>query len=246
MTNLGNFLSIEQLKECRRRAPRLPIMLEMDLYLGIDFAYSGDRTIATFLNKDRQIEDWVILKNNNEVRTFKDQCKLLYNYCKERNLLSRLAAIGGDSTGLGIGAIEYMVDVFQCEILPYNFTQRKKHEWYTEMRDLMMTSNERDRIYYNPDHEYAPMFEKEMTEMEIIPTKSGFLSFQAPQRHGFYDDFPASLAIANNMRALNLNLYADNPGPRTIEEISYTAEENAINLRRTLLGENCGFTRQTQ
>lgn len=236
MVNLGNFLSMDQLERCRRRTARLPAMREKDLYLGVDFATKGDRSVAAFVNKDRQIEDWVILKDANEIKSLTSQLRILYDYCDEKGIFERLAGIGGDSTGMGIGAIEIMEGIFGCEIVPYNFSQRKKHEWYTDLKDLMMTLNKEDRLHYDPLHEHAPIFEKEMTELEVTASKNGILSFSAPEKHGCYDDFVAATAIANSMRARNLSLYSNRVKPRTDREVSISLAKRAKNMRDRIFG----------
>ena len=207
IVSFGNFLTEEQLAKCERRTPRLPITEYRDLYLGVDFAFKGDRTVAAFINRDRQIEDWVVLKDANEIRTLKEQCEELYYYCEEKGILRRIAGIGGDATGMGQGAVEFLEDYFDCEIVPYVFTFRSKHEWYLNMRDLMMTNNNDDRIWYDPAHPHANKFKKEMIELDVTILKNGYLSFSAPNKQDHYDDFVAATAIANSMRANELYMY---------------------------------------
>ncbi len=209
ITNFGNFLTEKELLRCHddtigvyAQGVVLP-----KIYLGIDFASIGDRTIATFLNANRQIEDWLIVKDSNQHMTLRAQCEIIRDYCDEMGYTQRLAAIGGDATGLGLGAIEFLKIEFGSQVVPYTFSSKKKHEWYISMRDLMMTKNDDDRIKYNPDHQWAHLFETEMIELEVNVMKNGYLGFQAPQKPNKYDDFPASLAIANDMRSRELQMY---------------------------------------
>ena len=236
IVSFGNFVTQEHLNNCKRKSPRLP-SISRDLYLGIDFAFSGDRTIATLLNKDRQIEDWVILKDANEQKTLKAQCQELYNYCEEKSIMDRLAAIGGDSTGMGLGAVEFLEQEFSCEIMNYTFSQRKKHEWYIGLRDLVTTTNESDRLYYDPSHKHAMLFEREMKELEVTVSKNGYLTFQAPKKQGHYDDMVASLAISVDMMAREINMYSgNNRKPKNTTKANITAKRLAKKLRDKFLG----------
>ncbi len=208
ITSFGNFLTEKEMMLCHDDT-----IISGDkekktrLYLAVDFASVGDRTIATFLNADRKIEDWLVVKDSNQHMTLREQCEIVRDYSDDNGYTERLNAIGGDSTGLGIGAIEFLSTEFGCQIVNYSFSAKKKHDWYINMRDLMMTKNDKDRIWYNPSHRHAGMFEQEMLEMEVEVLKNGYLGFHAPNKPNKYDDFPASLAMANDMRLRELQMY---------------------------------------
>lgn len=209
--NYSNFLTEETLLRCSKSI-NIPDsggldVVKRDLYLSIDFGHSGDKTVATFLNNKREIEDWFIAKDENEIMTLQEQCERIRDHSDELGFTQRLLAIGGDSTGLGIGAIELLEAEFGTDIVSCTFTSKWKHENYLQMRDLFMTQNDNDRIWFDGTHPESRRFIKEMTEMEISPLKNGYLSFHAPSRAGYYDDMVASLAIAVFLLVNEYNMY---------------------------------------
>lgn len=251
--NFSNFLDEETIMRCQRDIPLMSLRSnpERDLYLSLDFGHSGDKTVATFLNIRREIEGWFVAKEENEIMTLQDQCIRVRDYADEMGYTQRLLAIGGDSTGLGIGAVEFLEIEFETAIVPCNFNYKWKHENYLQMRDLFMTDRDEDRIWFDPASPNAGKFIKEMTEMEITPLKNGYLSFHAPNRSGYYDDFCASLAIAVYLLVNEYNMYNSLTSAkkrlrsgRSEEAVSRSARERANDLRANFMsrGTNVGTT----
>lgn len=195
----GNYVTKEQLANCHSSEIRWERGSGKTLYMAVDFAKSYDRTIATIINKNREIVDWIILKEADEQMKIRWQCEELRNYCDMKGYTQHLAMIAGDATGLGSGAIEFMEMEFSfSEIVPYSFSERGKHDWFVKGREMITTKFDPDRIKYNPAHPHAAIFEKEMTELEVLPATGSkkYIGFSAPNMPGCYDDFVCSFAMA--------------------------------------------------
>lgn len=216
---------------------------ERDLYLATDWAYSGDRTIAFFLNKHRVVEDIFIAKDTNQTLTVREQCEKIRDYSDEMGYTERLMAIGGDNTGLGLGAIEFLEIEFGVEVLKVTFTSPWKHENYLICRDLLTTDKDNDRIWFPRDLNNIGILKKELCDLEIHPMNNGYLSFHAPEKEGFFDDIVSALVIAVYMLVNEFNMYNNLGGVKKRfrneqEEVDYKREliTHAENLREKFIG----------
>jgi phage terminase large subunit-like protein len=101
------------------------------LYMGLDFATMHDRTVATIMDENRQIIDWIVVKEANQQMKAREQGELLREVCDERGYTPALVAIGYDATGVGAGGIaEILEEEFNADVTPYSFSGRAKHDWY--------------------------------------------------------------------------------------------------------------------
>lgn len=205
ITNFQQFMTEAQILRCgidmeKKMALYKTYEKMPKLYLAVDFGHSYDQTVATFLNDERVIENWFIPRKEGEVMTLRGQCELIREFSDEMGYTQRLASIGGDSTGLGIGAVEFLSIEFGCDIINFNFNAKSKHLWYLDLRDVLTSSYEEDLIKYDRNHPYAEMFIKQCINMEVTQLKNGFLAFHAKSGQGNFDDMLDSLVIGNNMR----------------------------------------------
>ena len=210
ITEFGNYVTDQQLALCRDSSIRWYRSNPEPLYVGIDFAKAKDRTVATFVNQRREIVDWFVMKESNEELRIRYQCELLRDYCDSKRYTPHIQCIAADSTGLGIGAMEFLEQEFGfSELLPYSFTDKKKHEWYSKAREQITTRYEQDRIKYNPKHKHAEQFEKELLELEVEAqeSKKQYLQFHAPNRQNCFDDFVASFVIAIDARSKQAGMF---------------------------------------
>lgn len=209
ITKIGNYVTPEQLEACYAEV-KWKKSEPTPLYMGIDFARVGDRTVATIMTANREIIDWVVLKEADEDARLRQQCEDLRDYCDLKKYTPHICAIGADATGLGIGAVEFLQTEFgYSEIEKYTFSDKTKHEWYSKGREMIATRYTEDRIKYDPNHKYAKIFEKEMTELEVdaLEKKKQYMSFRAPSGQGHYDDFVASYVIVNDLRLRDRGMY---------------------------------------
>jgi len=209
--------------------------IEGDIYMGIDFATSGDRTVATFISDKRVIFDWYIVKDANEQATLQDQAERLMAYCDSKGYLERIKAIGGDNTGLGIGGIEIFEAIFEKTIIPFTFTAKWKHNSYSLFRNLILSAYDENRIKINNMHPLYDMFKDEVSAMEVSVNKLGLYSIQAPQKQGQYDDMCAS-SVLSIMTLLSAQDAYD--GSRYIDTKKTESRYKRIIMKRLLRGKS--------
>ena len=179
------------------------------LYMGLDFATMHDRTVATLMDENRQIVDWIVVKEANQQMKAREQGELLREVCDERGYTPAIVAIGYDATGVGAGGIaEILEEEFNSDVTPYSFSGRAKHDWYMAAIEMMATSYAEDRLRFDPAHPYAKIFEEEWTSLERkeLPTQK-YSSWNAPDREGCFDDFVASCAITCSLFVGELGSY---------------------------------------
>ena len=172
-----------------------------DLYMGMDFATMHDRTVATIMDENRQIIDWIVVKEANQQMKAREQGELLRQVCDDRGYTPAIVAIGYDATGVGAGGIaEILEEEFSAEVTPYSFSGRAKHDWYVAAIEMMATNYKEDRLSFDPNHPYAKIFEEEWTGLERkeLPTQK-YSSWNAPDKEGCFDDFCASCSIVVNL-----------------------------------------------
>lgn len=207
MTEYGNAVTEAQIVRCRDKT------IEWDgkseLYMGLDFAVVYDRTVATIMDDKKRVIDWIIVKDAREMKKAREQCEFLREVCDERGYTPKIYAIGFDATGVGSGGVsEFLEMEFQADLVPYMFSDKSKHEWYIKAIESIATEYEEDRMKYDPQHRYAKLFEKEWTTLERKHLeKKKYLSFNAPNREGHFDDFCASYAICHDLRSRALSEY---------------------------------------
>lgn len=199
----GNVVTMEQLEKCHTYEPLWNEKKPDKLYLGLDFATWHDRTIATIMNERKEVVDWIIVKDNNERVEAREQCERMRDICDERGYTEHLIGIGFDATGVGSGGInEFLEDEFLCELIPYDFKIKSKHEWYSAAIESIATGYEEDRVKFSPVHPCAEQFQREWVELEQTEMETQkYKKFGAPRKRGCYDDFVASFAIVNDLIA---------------------------------------------
>jgi hypothetical protein len=127
------------------------------------------------------------------------------------------------------------------EVVPYTFTMQQKHTMYTEMQSRILTKNPAEKLKIPSDLPNIAILRKELTELQIKPTKNGaYLLFAAPDGRGKFDDFAAVLAVycdmvgrsagfARNQRSLSERF----PGEKKEEELPALIETREMKTRHT-------------
>jgi len=179
------------------------------LYMGVDFATLHDRSIATIMDEDRFIIDWLIIKDNNEIKNIRDQCDLLQELCDERGYTAQIIGIGYDATGVGSGGVnEFLEGTFASDLRPFTFSLKSKHEWYALAVESIKSKNIADRIKFDPEHEHAELFQQEWTEIEATwDENQKYKKWHAPNEKNKYDDMIASHVIVNNMVSADTQIF---------------------------------------
>lgn len=195
--HLGSYLSEDQIDACTKEMPRFdPDLGIVELVAFIDLGYSGDRSIATVMDMNGNILDWIMLKEANQTTALRDQLEKFFDVCDSRGYTAEFQAIGIDKTGLGIGAHEMLEEMSPCGTFPITFSHQKKFEMFTKLRNHVITEWEDDRIHFPEGHQYLDMVIEELTEIEQTPSEFGLLKFHAPENTGIkkFDDFCDSIA----------------------------------------------------
>jgi len=209
----GTVLTQEQLNRCHDETIRWKVDKKNKknnyLYMGLDFATWHDRSIATIMNEKKHIIDWLVVKDDNERCEPREQCQRLSDMCDERGYTEHLIAIGFDATGVGSGGInEFLEEEFMCDLVPYIFSGKMKHEWYTKAIESVATNYDWDRIKFNPNHECASIFQKEWVELEQRELETQkYKAYSAPKKVGHYDDYVASFAIVIDLLSKETSVY---------------------------------------
>lgn len=216
MLEFGNVTTKEYLKKCHRIIDKKS---GKSLYMGLDFATKHDRTVATIINENREVIDWIVVKDKDEMKLARVQCEELFEHCKSRGYLTRLDAIGFDATGQSEGLVTELLDnVFSCDLIPYKFSNQSKHEWYMKSIASLNTEYPQDRLYFNPLHEWGEQFQHEWLKLEKKMPRKGAQSglkpsYGAPKKANAFDDFCASLAIVIDLRSQYEENFSDLPSP---------------------------------
>jgi len=220
MTEYGNCVTQEQLDRCHDKTILWTPQSEEDLYLGLDFATVKDRTVATIMDSRKRIIDWIVVKDANEVKQPRDQLTLLRTTCEDLGYYDNLVAIGFDSTGVGQGGVhQFLEDEFDCDLIPYYFTEKAKNDWYPKAIESIATLFDEDRLKFNPENAYSKIFEKEWIKLErrLYDNGKKGAKYSAPRKENSFDDFCASFAIVNDMLA-NMDETYKNLSQRKVEK----------------------------
>jgi len=179
------------------------------LYLGLDIATLHDRTVATILDDQRNIVDWIIVKDKNTVARAREQIEYLREECLRRGYMEHIVALGFDATGLGsTGIIELLEEYFMCDLLEYKFNAQRKHDWYEAAIESIATDYDENRIKIPALNPCTELFIKEWTELKRKPLPiQKYDTFNAPEREDAFDDFCASYAIAINVMGQDISIY---------------------------------------
>lgn len=210
MTEYSNPINQKHLNRCH-----FPVKFDekktKGVYLGLDIATLHDRTVATIMDKDKQILAWIVVKDVGEHLRPRDQCTILREECDQLGFSEHLIAIGFDATGSGSGGVkEFLEEEFDCDLVEYTFSIKTKHEWYSAAIESVTTGFDVDRIKYDPESKYADLFEKECVDLRQKELKSQkYKSYEAPKLKGHFDDFPASFAIVNDLCSQDNSVYKD-------------------------------------
>lgn len=221
-TNTEDFVTEYDMDSCESCSWRRGI--NRGIFVGFDVASIGDRSIATFITDQKEVIDLLVIRDVGEYMTIMAQCEKLYKYCKEKGYLDSMLGIGVDATGMGIGAYEYILEIFETEVMKYTFTARTKHEWYTTFRELVRTKIKSDKITFNKSHENYKDLKEECLNLVVESGKMGnYLSFNAPNKSGYYDDYVAASCIALDMSCNSSGVYKSISGGESVEYVGECA-----------------------
>lgn len=196
MLEYSNIISTQQLQRCAVPVTEFKKGVNT-LYVAIDFATSYDRTVATIMDDERSVIDWVIIKEKNTQARIREQCESFRAVCEERGYMDDMVACAFDATGVGAGGVvELLEDFFSCDLVPYKFSSQRKHDWYVAALESLATDYDIDRVKLPELHPCYKLFVKEWIELERheLPEQK-YDVFRAPKREGYFDDFVASYAM---------------------------------------------------
>ena len=227
----GNVLTEDQIKKCSVEFTDFDPKKGGHLFMGVDIATLHDRTIATVMDKDRNLIDWIVVKERDTVAHTREQMEHLHHVCEERGYSRHFLAIGVDSTGLGAGGVvEILEEVFDCDIIPYHFSSQLKHDIYESAIESVSTDFIENRVKLPSLHPHYDKFVEEWVNLERheLPEKK-FDTFRAPKGMDKFDDFCASYAIVWDLRAKEYSYYDLNdtkddfkPIPAPVPYVHYT------------------------
>lgn len=173
------------------------------IYAGFDVGFSGDRSVLALINHRRIVVGWYIIKKAGEMMSPTDQVLAAISVLYALGVEDRLEAFGVDETTTGLAFMEPLMENLAVDIVPFNFAGRgKKHNWYINFQNGFTSENQDTRFFLNQNAVHFNDFKKEVCDIEVSVMGNGFLSFQAPQREGFYDDFVAATVIAANLMGI--------------------------------------------
>lgn len=190
ITELGTFVSRDELFSCRVPGEYEEGNLEYEHYFGIDQAKHVDQTV---LKIARMIGERLTVVRSFEMQgvDYPDQfdaiCAVLAKF--------KIAAGAIDSTGQG----DYMPDQFRrssrYKIYPVTFTQQSKDQMYKALYARISDGNL--GYYWSEDNSSAGEFEAEMLDLEkqYKGTNQYYLSVHHPDRPGAHDDHADALAL---------------------------------------------------
>jgi len=200
MLEYGNVVLKEQVEKCY--VPYTKMEKETNIFVGLDFATMYDRTVATLMDQQKNILDFIILKDKNVVMRIREQIEYMKKVCDDMGYTDKVVAIGFDSTGVGSGGVEELLsDYFSCDLIPHRFTAASKMEWYKTAIESITTEYEQDRVKIPAMHPGTKIFLQEWTSLERqINEETGNVTFNAPKSKKCFDDFVASYAVCLNVR----------------------------------------------
>lgn len=163
---------------------------KLPLFVGIDIARIGDRTVMTIVDINGKFVDRVIIKGKNVSMNFPEQFEKMYDHLDNNKYLDRVEAIGIDSTGMGLIALDYAEELFECPVTKIVFTQRSKQNMYEQVSDFIKNKI----MKVDPLHPTYKEFAQEWTEIEVNMGADGSRKYNAPP--GKNDDIVAADAVA--------------------------------------------------
>jgi len=215
---LGEVVNREQLLQC----VSLVEWKKTPLFMGLDIATLHDRTIATIMDEEKNIIDWIVVKDKDVVSRAREQIEFLAEECKERGYLEHLVGIGFDATGLGsFGVIELLEEFFMCDLVEYKFAAQKKHDWYEAAIETFYTDFKENRIKLPMFHPKLEEFIKDWVDLRRKQSEEKkYDSFFAKKADDCFDDYVSSYAIC-------LDLWIQNMGAYQVQRLDEAAVKKA-------------------
>jgi len=172
----GSFVSRDRLLSCARPGG---IIVPFDqLFLGLDWGRVSDQTIATVGIDQNDVLDWFAYPKTR----YEEQIELLIADLKQSRRrrngngveeefddFSRIAAVRGDSTGLGDFPMEFLQSHSGLPVgneSLVKFTLQSKHEMYTKWEQAICREpGDPMQFSYPADHPLAPTFESRRSNL---------------------------------------------------------------------------------
>lgn len=213
MVNMTQFLSLRDFQNCAQVNKQ---EIGPKYFVSYDCAYKGmDRAVACVMDQYRNVLDFWVLKDIGDAVTFERQAETLRELCERQGILDNIVTLGVDTTGMGVGMGEAIEKVFpRTHIKRFDFTAKKKMEWYVALHDSVVAERSSHRIRINwglfgygerdgciMKKEVLDMAIKEVCDIEIKPTQNGLITFHAPTAgkmlgKSMNDDFSDALVMA--------------------------------------------------